>query len=284
MKKNRLSLAVFAVTTLLSPIQAMADITLGIFPRRPVADTHESFKPLAEYLSKKLGEKVQLVVPKDFQSFWSGVQNKKFDLVHFNQYHYIKSHKEFGYKVIAGNEEFGKRDITGALYVRNDSGINSVKDLKGKTILFGGGKKAMGSYIAPTAVLKKAGLVEGKDYTAKFAKNPPGAVIGVYNKVADVAGSGNVILRIKSVTSKIDASQMKILAESDAFTHLAWAVSPNLSGAKVDKIAKAMTGLKGNGDGEVVLKAAKVTNFFSVNDKDFAKVREITEYALGEKY
>ena len=117
-----------------------------------------AFKPLAEHLSKVLGEEVKIVAPKDFKEFWKGVQSNQYDIVHFNQYHYIKSHKELGYNVIAANEEFGSSTIAGAIAVRSDSGINSVADLKGKTILFGGGKMAMTSYIATTAMLKKAGL------------------------------------------------------------------------------------------------------------------------------
>ena len=158
--------------TLLTPSSAVADVNMGVFPRRPIAKTHKFFKPLAEKLSKELGEPVNLIVAKNFKEFWKGAQSGKYDLVHYNQYHYLLSHKAKGYKVIAVNEEFGSSTLAGSLSVRKDSGINSISDLKGKTILFGGGKKAMGSYIAPTAALKKAGLIAGKDYTVKFSKKP----------------------------------------------------------------------------------------------------------------
>jgi phosphonate transport system substrate-binding protein len=264
--------------------QALADIKMGIFPRRPVAVTHKAFKPLAEYLSQELGEPVQLVVPKDFPTFWKSVENKEFDLVHFNQYHYIKSHKELGYQVIVANEEFGNRQIAGALSVRKDSSIKSVEDLRGQVILFGGGKKAMGSYIAPTAILKKAGLEEGKDYTARFAKNPPSGVIGVFNKAADAAGSGNVILNVKGVKTKIDVDQMNILAESEPFTHLPWAVTADMASDKAARLQALMSGLKNSPGGASILKSARVTDVYRVSDADFAKVREITQFALGESY
>lgn len=271
------SMVLLTCTTL----PAIADIVMGVFPRRPISVTHKAFTPLAEKLEKELGEKVKLVIAKDFKAFWKGVQNKQYDLVHYNQYHYLIS-KKLGYQVIAANEEFGNKTIAGSLSVRKDSGIKSVADLKGKTILFGGGKKAMGSYIAPTAILKKAGLEAGKDYTVKFAKNPPSAVIGVFNKAADAAGSGNVILNIKGVKKKVDVSQMTILAESEAFVHLPWAVKADMDGAKASKIQKIMTSLKGTADGDAILKSAKVTDFQVVTDDDFAKVREITKFAIGE--
>ncbi len=269
-----------AVITLMGSSVALADITMGVFPRRPAAVTHKLFKPLAEKLSQELGEPVKLVVAKDFQSFWQGAANQEYDLVHYNQYHYLLSRKEQGYKVIAVNEEFGSSEIAGALSVRKDSGINSVADLKGKTILFGGGKKAMGSYIAVTAILKAAGLEADDDYTVKFAKNPPSAVIGVFNKGATAAGSGDVILKVGVVRKNIDVSEMAILATSDRFIQLPWAVKGDMPAEKAAKIEAVMTGLKANDP--AVLKAAKVTNFVPASDADFGKVREIVKYVTGE--
>lgn len=280
MNKKLIPVHALGFITIFTSSAAIADINMGVFPRRPVAKTHQFFKPLAEKLSQELGEKVNLIVAKNFKEFWKGAKSGKYDLVHYNQYHYLLNHKEKGYKVIAVNEEFGSSKIAGSLSVRKDSGINSINDLKGKTILFGGGKKAMGSYIAPTAALKKAGLVAGKDYTVKFSKNPPSAVIGVYNKAADAAGAGNVILKVKGVTKKIDVSQMKILVESDTFIHLTWAVKGDMPAAKATKIQQVMTSLKTKAP--EVLKAAKVTNFVKAADGDFAKVREIVKEVTGE--
>ena len=257
---------------------------MGIFPRRPVAATHKLFKPLKEKLEKELGEKVILVIPKNFKAFWAGVKAKQFDLVHYNQYHYIKSHKEYGYKVIAVNEEQGSKTIAGQISVRKDSGIKTVADLKGKTILFGGGPKAMGSYIAPTWILKKNGLVAGKDYKVKFAKNPPSAVIATYNKAANASGSGDIILKVKGVKSKIDVSQMVPLAVSDAFIHLTWAVKDGFDAAKAAKIQAIMTSLAATPEGKAILKSARVNAFHKATDADFAKVREMTKYAIGEQY
>lgn len=263
---------------------ALADITVGIFPRRDVSTTHKIFKPLVKQLSTELGEKVVLDVPKDFDAFWKSLSEKKYDLVHFNQYHYLRGNKEYGYQVIVANMEQGNKQIAGSLSVRADSGINSLTDLRGKTILFGGGKKAMGSYIAPTAILKQAGLKADTDYKVAFAKNPPSAVIAVFNKAAGAAGAGNVILNIGAVKKKVDVSQLKILAESEPFVQLPWAVHPEMAETKAQQIQTIMTGLKASDAGKAVLKAAKVNDFYAVTDADFAKVKEIVEFTLGETY
>lgn len=276
---KRAILCTAALATLTTSLPSFADLTLGVFPRRPAAATNTMFKPLAQQLSQELGEPVNLVVSKDFSSFWTALAEGRFDIVHLNQYHYILAHDQFGYRVFAANEEAGSRTLAGALSVRKDSGIQSVADLKGKTILFGGGRKAMGSYIAATAILKQHGLTEGVDYTAQFAKNPPGAIISVFHKAADAAGTGSVVLKLGAIKEKIDVSQMMILAEGEQYVHLPWATKKDLDPVKAQKVAAFMTSLTKGSD---ILKSARVDSFFAVSDADFAKVREIVDYALSK--
>ncbi len=267
---------------LMGPLTAWADLTLGIFPRRPANQTVPAFTPLAEKLSVELGEKVTLVVAKDFDAFWQNVTDRKYDIVHFNQYQYLKS-KTLGYKAIVANEEQKQKELAGVLLVRKDSGITKVSDLKGKTIMFGGDEKTMAAYIAPTAILKKHGLVEGKDYQAKFAPNPPAAAIAVFNKAADAGGVGDAILEQKAVTSAITAIDMLVLEKSDAFAQLPWAVKGDLANAKAAKIQQVMIDLQSTPEGKAILKAAMVDSFFKVSDADYSKAKQIIESVTGEK-
>jgi phosphonate transport system substrate-binding protein len=91
---------------------------LGIFPRRSAQQTDKMFRPIADYLSQQLGMEVKLEQAKNFDEFWAAVHNKHYQLVHYNPYHYIRSHKELGYRVILKNEEQGKDSLSGALVVR----------------------------------------------------------------------------------------------------------------------------------------------------------------------
>lgn len=276
-------LSVVSLCLLMFAQDVLAELTMGVFPRRPAPMTVQLFSPLAEYMEQETGEKVTLRVYKDFASFWNALEAGEMDIVHYNQYHYISS-KQFGYEVFASNVEFGKPTISGALSVRSDAGINTVEDLRGKVILFGGGKKAMGSYIAPLAVLKKSGLEPGTDFTVQFAKNPPSAVIAVYNGAAAAAGSGDVILNIGVVKQAVDVDKMKILATSERFSQLPWAVHERLGQDTKDKIRNVMTSLHESGTGSEIVKKAKVDRFVPVDDSDYDPVREIVEFALGEKW
>ena len=82
-------------------------LTLGVFPRNKASETTTMYTPLATYLSEQLGRKVVLMTSKDFETFWKGVTERQFDVVHYNQYHFIRSAQS--YRVIARTQEFEER-------------------------------------------------------------------------------------------------------------------------------------------------------------------------------
>jgi phosphonate transport system substrate-binding protein len=266
---------------------SMADsgepLRLGIFPRYNYTETIKSFTPLAEQLARTLGRRVEIETASDFSTFWQAVAARRYDLVHFNQYHYIKAHRELHYEVIARNREGGSDTIKGALLVRRDSGIERLTDLKGKRILFGGGRDAMQAYILTTYLLRRAGLKPG-DYIELFAVNPPNAVIATYQKHADAAGAGDRVLVMPVVAERIDTKEMKLLAMSEAVAHMPWAVKAELDPALRQRIGAALLALGDSEPGRAVLAAAKLTGFAATRDADYDPLRRIVFEVTGERY
>ena len=258
-------------------------ITIGLFPRRNAVKTISNFKPLEIYLSKKLKRKVILQVSKDFPSFWARVEQGKFDLVHYNQYHYMVSHKKFGYNVILKNKEMGESTITGSIIVRKDSGINSVKDLVGKKILFGGGPRAMQSYIYARYLLEENGLKQN-DYSIHFAKTPINAILATYFKQADAAGSGDKNLQLEVISDLIDVSKLKYLVKGKQLAHLPWAVHKSVPLTMQRSIQTILSDLKNTKKGRDVLRAAELDSFELATDAEYNQHRLIVEKVLGEKY
>ncbi len=258
-------------------------LTMGVFPRRNAKVTVKLFTPLAQHLSDQLGRDVKLETTKDFDSFWVGIKSQRYDIVHFNQYHYVKAHKEYGYNVIVKNMEFGIPSLSGALFVRKDSGINTVKDLKGKKVVFGGGADAYIAHITIKHLLNQEGLKSG-DYQEEFARNPPNAIFATFYKQADAGGAGNIGIKLPMVKSKINPDELKMLVESEQQIHLPWAVKGSMSSGLSKKIQQLMAGLKESEKGQSVLKSAKLNAMAPVQDTDFDQVRKIVFQVLGEQY
>jgi len=253
-------------------------LIMGVFPRLSASETTTRYAPVAEHLSKQLGRKVTLVTSKDFQSFWQGIEEQRYDIVQYNQYHYIRSAKS--YQVIAHNKEFGKSTLAGVLYVRKDSGITSLSQLRGRTVLFGGGEDAMIGYIAPIYMMLQAGLKK-EEFTSLFAVNPINSVIGVYHRQADAAGSGNGAVEQPVLKNAINTDELRVLAVSEELLHLPWAVKRSMPPRLRDSIQAALVELEKTEEGRQVLKSAVLTGIGKATDKDYDPCRRMVRAVMG---
>lgn len=266
------------------PLSAKEDpLNMGVFPRRSAQVTIKNFTPLAEYLTKKLNRKVKLVTTYDFASFWQGVKENKYDIVHYNQYHYVRSHKEHGYNVIAMNEEFGESKLSSVIISKKDSELFDIEDIRGKTFAFGGGPKAMVSYILPIYTLRNAGI-SSYQFESIFTKNPPNAIMAVYFDKAEFAGIGNKVLEMSVIKNNIDVSEIISIAQSESIAHLPWAVKKSMPLDLSLKIQDLFVNLKDNPQTKTILDSAKVTNFVLAEDSDYDRTREIVLNVIGTQY
>ena len=269
-------------TAVVAPvIQAAEDpLIMGVFPRRNSAETAKLFTPMADYLGERLGRKVKLVTSKNFDSFWKTVTEQRYDIVHYNQYHYIRSAQT--YQVIAHSQEFGKDAVAGALYVRRDSGITEISQLRGRTIIFGGGKDAMLSYIAPRYLLMQAGLKEG-DFKTEIAVNPQNALVALYYKQADAAGGGDIVLDQPVIKNAINVQDVRLLAATEPLLFLPWAVKRAMPAKLAESIQSILVDLKNDEAGKRVLKSAIMTGMGKAGDKDYHPHRQMTTAVFGPK-
>jgi phosphonate transport system substrate-binding protein len=236
------------------------------------------FAPMAQYLSEQLGRKVNLVTAKDFESFWRGVKERRYDVVHYNQYHYIRSART--YQVIAHIEELGKSTIAGVVYVRKDSGITDLTHLRGRTVLFGGGADAMISYITNRYLMQQAGLKKD-DFKSVFAVNPPNSILALHHRQADAAGAGDGVLELPVVKNAINTDELTALAVSAPLLQLPVAVKRGMPTNLRTSIQSALLNLKNTPTGTNVLKSAVMTGMGKAEDKDYEPHRKIVRAVMG---
>ncbi|MEA1888540.1 MAG: PhnD/SsuA/transferrin family substrate-binding protein, partial [Pseudomonadota bacterium] len=243
-------------------------LRIGIFPRRSVAVTTKMFTPLAEYLAEQLDRKVSIDVPPDMPAFWSRLENGDYDLVHLNQYHYVRANAKSGWQAILKNEEFGEGNIAGALWVLKESDIKRIDDLRGKLIVFGGGDHAMVASIMTRDLLQQAGL-SGDSYIGMATLQPLKSIISVYYKQADAAGVADLVVKFPIIRKKIDISKLRLLAKSKSLAHLPWAIRGDMEVNEKDKIKNSLLSLNDSSNGKSVLESAGMTGIRPVLDRDY---------------
>jgi phosphonate transport system substrate-binding protein len=258
---------------------ASAEIKFGILPRLSAVEMSQMFNPLAEYLAKETGEKVVLVIPKDFEAFKNMVKAGQVDIAFANPLIYIELKKAANLEplALAAEPKNGTR-FRGIIIARKDSGIEKLQDLKGKKLSFVD-KDSAGGYIFQMFLLSKAGFDVKKDFVQlPFAKKHDNVTMAVFNKAADAGGIREDDL--DKMKDKVDLSQLKIVGYTDYFPNWPVFSSPKLDKAVVAKIQTVLLKLKPNGpQSETVLGAARLTGFAPVADKDYDNLRKAAALA-----
>jgi phosphonate transport system substrate-binding protein len=268
-----LVLLVMMVVACAVPGMASAEIKFGVLPRLSPQEMMTMFGPLVEYLSKETGDKVSLVIPKDFDAYKEAVKAGQVDLGFSNPIIYVQLKKGSAIEPLALSAEpkAGAR-FRGIIIARKDSGIDKIQDLKGKKVVFVDKDSAAG-YIFQMLALSKAGLNVEKDFTTlPFAKKHDNVVMAVFNKTADAGGIREDDL--DKLKDKVDLSQIKIVAYTDYFPNWPVYATSKLDKGAAAKVKAALLKLKkGDATTDKVLGPAKLAGFESVTDKDYDMLR-----------
>jgi phosphonate transport system substrate-binding protein len=160
------------------------------------------------------------------------------------------------------------------LYVRKDSGIKTLDQLRGRTVLFGGGEDAMISYIANRYLMLQAGLKKGS-FTALFAVNPPNSILALYSRQADAAGAADGVLDFPLVKKAVNTEELMALAVSAPLLQLPVAVKRTMPPKLRASIQSSLVNLKNSEAGMQVLKSAFMTGMGRAEDRDYDPHRKI---------
>jgi phosphonate transport system substrate-binding protein len=92
--RRRMALLSLLLTAWSGAIHAAEEpLVMGVFPRFSASESTVRYSQIAEYVGEQIGRKVVLATPRDFPSFWQGVVDQRYDVVQYNQLHFVRSSK-----------------------------------------------------------------------------------------------------------------------------------------------------------------------------------------------
>ncbi len=265
-----LVLAAVAVTT-----TAEAQIKLGILPRLTASEMTKMFAPLAAQLEKELGQPVQIVVPKDFDTFMAMAKAGQFDLAFANPSVYVELRAALAVEPLALAVETGTgKDFTGCFLVKKGSPIKSVADLKGKKVIFVDARLA-GGYQVEVLSMQKTGLTHSDLTVLPFANKHTNVALAVQNGVADAGGIRTAdFAKIKGLVSVPD---VVVLTETPSIPNWPVFAFKKVPADVVARARKALLGMAPKSAAAGILKGAALDGFAATTDADFEAVREMTK-------
>lgn len=165
---------------------ADATFKFGIFPNLSPRMLIETYRPVADALSRELGRPVEMQTSPDFKTFHERTQAGEYDLVLTAPHLAWLAYSEAGYLPLVVYQ----RETEGILVTRADGVYKSFGELKGKTI-------SVADPLAITVMrleseLAKAGLAGGRDYLRLEVSSHNNAALYVIERKADAAIMGGL--------------------------------------------------------------------------------------------
>ncbi len=190
-------------------------VRFGVLSIAPPARILEKWQPFVDYMGESLGRPVKIVIPRGFGRMKDAVNNGQVDFFYVNSYVFYRLKQAGKATGVAQMQNLdGNTTSRSELFVRSDSGINDIKDLKGKTIAYVSPMGA-GGYLAPRAYLRTHGVASGEDVNEIFTKNLSTSIHKVLLNDIEAATMCGVNFRLMG--EKVETGELKIIGVSDAY-------------------------------------------------------------------
>ncbi len=256
----------------------------------------EAFQPLADYLGANLsafgiGAATVKIAP-DFDTLIKWMRAGDVDIYFDSPFPALVLMNQAGAQVILRRWRDGQSEYYTVFFVRKDSGITSVADLKGRMVAFKEPYSSSG-YFLPKAYLIQANMnpVEKASTDAEVGKDDVGYVFskGDENTIQWVISGKTAAGAVDNISfDKIpdqSRSALVILAKTDAVYRQVAVVRSGMDPKMIEAIETLLMALDKTPDGQAILKKFQETTKFDKlpggPEVAFARVREL--YDLVEK-
>jgi phosphate/phosphite/phosphonate ABC transporter binding protein len=173
----------------------------------------------------------------------------------------------------------GSKDYSAYLIVRDDSGIESLQQLRGRRFAFVDRQSASG-YLYPLAYLHKFGIDPATFFsTVVFTGNHETLAKMIQEGEVDGGAVASTILRGME-SAEPQKAKLRILAKIGRIPYSAYIATPKLSPALVDQIRVLLLGLSTRDEeGRRVLSGRKtnINGFIGVKDEHYDDVRKVAQ-------
>jgi phosphonate transport system substrate-binding protein len=257
-----------------APAPPETALLIGLIPERNIFKQIERYEPLADYLSKKVGVKIKLKVLTLYGNIIDNFEAGKLDGAFFGSFTYSLAHAKLGVDVLARPEDLtGRSMYHGYIFVRKDSGIRSVREMKGKRLALVARATTAG-YLFPLIYLQRAGINELDAYFREvyYTGTHEGTVQDVLDGKADVGVSKNSVYRILADADPRIDRELAILARSDDVPENALALRKNIEDSVKTKLLDSLITMHSDPEGAKVLKTFGARRFIETTDADYKPV------------
>lgn len=256
-------------------------LTIGLIPELNVFEQVARHKPLEEYIGKKTGLNIQFTILSRYGNIIDHFSQNKLDGAFWGSFTGAMAIKKLGVEPIARPLWLdGTSTYRGYIFVKRQSGIKDVADMRGKTVAFVE-KATTAGYIFPLAYFREHGVKDITGYLKEyyFTGSHDAAIRAVLNGEADIGTAKNTIYDLLAQSDPLIEKNLIILARSPTVPSNGLGVRKTLDPEIKRRLGDVLIGMNGDAEGMAVLRRYGAIKFIPTVKADYNPVFDIARRA-----
>jgi phosphonate transport system substrate-binding protein len=239
-------------------------------PEEAATEQVRKFTPLATYLEKRLGMKVEFTPVNDYPAAVEALVNKKVDLVWFGGFTHVQAQIRSGGKIIPIAQREEDTKFQSVFITQTNSGIKTLADLKGKQVSFGSQSSTSG-HLMPRHFLLQANLNPEKDFKRiAYSGAHDATIASVVSGKVDAAALDITVWRKFVGENKVDTKAVDVFYTTPPYFNYNWSVHADMPADLRAKVQKALLDLDANTpEGKEILQLNRATRYISTSPENY---------------
>lgn len=269
-RRALLTCAVFLSTALASLAHAQQVLRVTTIPEEAATEQIRKFTPLANYLEKALGMKVEFTPVNDYPAAVEALVNKKVDVVWFGGFTHVQANIRSGGKIVPLAQREEDTKFQSVFIAKTDSGIKSLADMKGKQVSFGSQSSTSG-HLMPRSFLLAANINPEKDFRRiAYSGAHDATIASVVSGKVDAAALDITVWRKFVSENKVDTKAVDVFYTTPGYFNYNWSVHADMPADLQAKVKAALLALNpANAEHAEILRLNRATRYIETKPENY---------------
>lgn len=257
------------------------ELKIGLIPEQNILVQKKRYKPLGDYIEKKTGLKINFIILPRYGNIIDNFSNLKLDGAFWGSFTGAIAIKRLSIEhLVRPVNPDGTSTYKGYIFVRKDSNIKSISDMRNKTIAFVDRATTAG-YMYPIAYFKDNGIENFKSFFKEyyFTGSHDAVIHAILKGEADIGCVKNTIYDMLARKESRIKGELLVLAESSDVPSNGLGLRKDIDVMIKNRLKNLLLQMDREPDGIQVLKEFRDIKFIENNENDYKPVFEMAAKA-----
>jgi phosphonate transport system substrate-binding protein len=239
-------------------------------PEEAATEQVRKFTPIANYLSRRLGMKVEFTPVSDYPAAVEALVNKRVDLVWFGGFTHVQAQIRSGGKIVPLAQREEDTQFQSVFIAKTDSGIKTLADLKGRQVSFGSQSSTSG-HLMPRHFLLQAQINPDRDFRrVAYSGAHDATIASVVSGRVDAAALDITVWRKFVNENRVDTRAVNVFYTTPTFFNYNWSMHADSPADLRERVKQALLDLDpATPEGKEILQLNRATRYIPTAPENY---------------